>query len=64
MTGEGKVDFSDELVSLDARIQELEEQQAQLEAEQQGLHQELEQLYSELMAEFDRRWPPLKTLDE
>ena len=60
----GKVDFSDESVNLDARVQTLEGRQTQLEDEQQRLRQEMERLYSELLAEFDKRWPPLRTSGE
>lgn len=49
---------------LDIQIEELEKQQTRLEAQHKGLSQELEQLYTELMAEFERHWPPLKTSGE
>jgi len=46
---------------LDIQIQELEKQQTLLEGQHKSLNQELEQLYANLIAEFERRWPSLKT---
>jgi len=60
----GNLDSFNELANLDDQIQKLEEQQTRLEKEQQRLYQELKKLYSGLMAEFERRWPPLRTSSE